>query len=174
MRRASALILALSLGACRPALEEDLKPPPGFKPPPVYIPRAVPLHTDVPSLRGGFFGRETDGQGHFWTWMGGRGEIAIPRAPGGARLRIVGWVPREFLAAAPQLRVTLAGPASKRELERFTAETEVVKEWDLPDEIVGSGPSTLVIETSAVGKAPGDPRSLGFSIRTLEWRLLRP
>jgi hypothetical protein len=174
VRATAVLVLTLSLGACRPSAEDDLKPPPGFQPPPIRIPRAVALHANRPSLRAGFFGRELDREGHSWNWMGARGEIELPRAPGGARLRIIGWVPREFLPAAPEVRITLTRAGLRRELDRFTPEQEVAREWELPDELIGRGPATLVIETSAVGVPPHDGRTLGLAIRSLEWQLLRP
>jgi hypothetical protein len=167
MRLLAALVV---LAGCRPAAEEDLLPPPGFAPPPVRIARAMPLRTDVPLVRRGFFGRETDSEGHSWNWMGARGEVDVPRTPGGAHLRITGWVPREFLRAAPTVRVTLAG----RELDRFTVETEVARDILLPDALIGGGPTTLVLETSEVGVPAGDGRTLGLAIRRLDWRPLRP
>jgi hypothetical protein len=164
------LAVLIVLVGCRPAAEEDLRPPPGFTPPPLQIPRAMPLRTDMPALHGGFFRRETDGEGHSWNWMGARGEIDLPRTPGGARLHLAGWVPREHLRAAPSVRVTLAG----RELDHFTVEREVARDIVLPDALVGGGPTTLVIETSEAAVPPGDSRSLGLAVRRLDWRPLRP
>jgi len=160
---------SLPLSCAGAGADTDLQPPPNYVPPVVH-----PLQ----GLQGG----SLDGQLRFlhgfwplelaedksWRWMDDRGEIRLPNRHKRQRLRIVGWLPLEFLGRPPTIQITLGTHL----LDRFVgAEGQLNREYLVGPELLGEAASALlVIETSATAVVPGDPRDLGFAIEAIEWR----
>ena len=146
----------------------DLKPPPGFVPPPVRPLQRVPVHGRLGFGRG-FWPLELGADGKTWRWMAGRGEIRLrnDHRQRQRRLRILGWVPLEFLKGAPTIRITLESHL----LDTFVASARTLNRgYLIKPELFGDASSALlVIETSATVRAPGDTRDLGVSIEGVQW-----
>lgn len=153
--------------ACaRRAEDEDLKPPPGFRPPPVRALQAGPPSGRL-GFGSGFWPIEFSNEGKSWHWMAERGEIRLPNDRRPRKLRIVGWLPTEFLDAPPTIRISIGNHladsfvGSKHELDRA---------YVVNPDLLGDAPSVLlIIETSSTARIPGDTRDLGVSIETISW-----
>lgn len=153
--------------ACaRRAEDEDLKPPPGFRPPPIRTLQAGPPGGRL-GFGSGFWPIEFNSEGKSWHWMADRGEIRLHNDRRQRNLRIVGWLPTEFLDSPPTIRISIGNHlvdtfvGSKHELNR---------EYLIKPELLGDAPSALLfIQTSATAKVPGDTRDLGVSIEAVRW-----
>lgn len=158
----------LPLSCAGAGADTDLQPPPSYVPPVVH-----PLQGASPDGHGqlrflhGFWPLEL-AEGKSWRWMDNRGEIRLPNRHKRQRLRIVGWLPLEFLGRPPTIQITLG----KHPLDRFVgAEVQLNREYLVDPELLGDAASALlVIETSATAVVPGDPRDLGVAIEAIEWR----
>lgn len=156
----------LQMSCAGAGADTDLQPPPGYVPPAVH-----PLQEASPDRQlrflHGFWPLEL-AEGKTWRWMEDRGEIRLPNRHKRQRLRIVGWLPLEFLERPPTIQITLG----KHLLDRFLgAERQLNREYLVDPELLGEAASTvLVIETSTTAVVPGDTRDLGVSIEAIEWR----
>jgi hypothetical protein len=167
LARAVALEMALTAVSCTGPQETDLQPPPDFVPPPLLPPKKAPLHSRL-VFGQGFFPMEWATDGKTWHWMGAHGEIRLENDARPRTLRIVGWLPLEFLEDPPAIRIALEGHL----LDTFVARDRTLrKEYSVGPDVLGSAPSArLIIETSATARAPGDTRDLGVSIEQVGWQ----
>src|SRR5262249_54375980 len=150
------------------------QPPPGFSPPPVQIPRKVPLRAERVDFGKGFSSLERD-HGNVWRWMGARGEVRLGRRIVAAeessarpyRLRITGFLARDHMQRAPNVRVTLAD----RVLGTFSPNgNNFDQAWTVPADLVHlAANAPLVIETDSVVHLAGDERDLGLAISVVDW-----
>ena len=167
-----ALIGLLAGGCARTPIsstwdDEDLQPPPGFVPPPVRALAPIPLHERLGFVRG-FWPLEFGPAGKTWHWMGSHGEIQLQNNHRQQRLRLLGWLPLEFLTTPPTVRITLGDHV----VDTFVGSAYVLdREYLVEPGWLGDGPTvTLAIDTSATIRAPGDTRELGVSIESVTWR----
>jgi hypothetical protein len=104
----------------------------------------------------------SDPEGHLaqhWRWMGGRGVVLVPPAPGPARLVLELGPPSE---TRPEVEVRFNGVL----LERFALTGRVRKEWPVTG---GTGWTPLEIRVNTtvsplVTGTGGDPRALGLQL----------
>ena len=84
------------------------------------------------------------------------------------RLRLLGWLPLEYLTAPPTIRITIAGHL----VDTFVGSAYVLDRQYLvePGWLTDQPKVTLAIDTSATTRAPGDTRELGVSIESVTWR----
>ena len=163
---ASAAVAAAAVGCTAGGADADLRPPPGFQPPPIRALHNVAVDGRLGFGRG-FWPMEVGSDGKTWRWMSDRGEVRLLAQHRPRRLRIVGWLPLEFLAAPPTLHVRLGD----RVLDSFVASERGLDRAYLvtPDLFGGAASALLVIETSATAHVPGEPRDLGVSIESVRW-----
>jgi hypothetical protein len=170
---ATLALLGLLAGGCAkitarsPWDEEDLQPPPGFLPPPVRALAPIPFHERLDFVRG-FWPLEFGPDGKTWRWMGAHGEIQLQNDHRPQRLRLLGWLPLEYLTGPPTIRVSLG----KHLVDTFIGSAHGLdREYLVEPGWLGDGPTvTLAIDTSATTRAPGDARELGVSIESVTWR----
>ena len=114
----------------------------------------------------GWYPIESNAQGN-WRWMGRTGEIRVPTLRTKAHLKILGWAPLELLGATPTMQVSVNGHA----IDHFAPPPgHFKKEYDVALDVQGDLPeSTVQLETSATGSAPGDSRALGFALVSVSW-----
>jgi hypothetical protein len=162
--------MSLSLSCTAGGDDADLKPPLGYIAPAVH-----------PLLRGPIYGRQGFGRGFWpmefaagktWRWMADRGEIRLPKRPTRQSLRIVGWLPLEFLEGPPTIQITL----DNHQLDRFVAADRVLdRDYRVnPAEWGDVSSAVLLIETSATARVSGDTRDLGVAIEAIKWEDLPP
>jgi hypothetical protein len=155
--------------ACHsPEDDADLLPPSGVSlapAPPITSSSLGPVR-----FRAGWYQMESNAT-ESWRWMAATGEIELPRAREPAELTIAGWAPVELVEGPLRLRISIDG----RLLDDFAAPTgRFVRNYQVapaPEE--GHPRPVLRIETSTTGKAPKDPRALGFALVELAWRAAR-
>jgi hypothetical protein len=162
-----ALEIVLSAVSCTGSQGVDLQPPPDFVPPPLLPLKKAPLHGRLVFGKG-FFPMEWGMDAKTWHWMGASGEIRLQNDSRPRKLRIVGWLPLEFLKEPPTVRIALEDHL----LDTFAARDRTLrKEYAIGLDLLGSAPSArLIIETSATARAPGDTRDLGVSIEQVGWQ----
>ena len=164
-----AIVLPIAVGAssCSGPQDADLKPPTDFVPPPLRPLKKGPLHERV-VFGPGFSPMEWGTDARTWHWMGARGEIRLQNDSRPRRLRILGWLPLEFLAEPPTIRVAIEDHL----LDTFVARDRTLrKEYAVGADLMRAAPSVrLIIETSATARVPGDTRDLGVSIEQVGWR----
>ncbi len=98
-----------------------------------------------------------------WRWMGSRSVTMVPSIQGRGVLRIELSIPRQPIAS-PSVVLMWNGA----EVDRFVAGSEeVVRAIALTSR--ESQPNELVITTSAVAHASGDPRELGLRLNSMSW-----
>jgi hypothetical protein len=162
-----ALGMALTAVSCTDPRGTDLQPPADFVPPPRLPLKKAPLHSRL-VFGQGFFPMEWGTDGKTWHWMGAHGEIRLENDSRPRTLRIIGWLPLEFLKDPPTIRIALEDHL----LGTFVARDRTLrKEYSIEPDILGAAPSArLIIETSATARAPGDTRDLGVSIEQVGWQ----
>jgi hypothetical protein len=165
--RAMALEIAFITVSCTGPQEADLQPPPDFVPPPLIPLKKAPLHSRL-VFGQGFSPMEWGIDGKTWHWMGAHGEIRLQNDSRPRTLRIVGWLPLEFLKDPPTIRIALEG----HPLDTFVAHDRTLKrEYSIGPDLLGSAPSArLIVDTSATARAPGDTRDLGVAIEQVGWQ----
>jgi len=165
---ASAIASASCAGGA--GADEDMKPPADFSPPPIRPLLRNPSGEGRLGFGEGFYPLEV-GEGQTWRWMGNRGEVRLRNYRDTRKLRIVGWIPTEFMTEAPRIQIGLGD----RSLDSFIeTKRHFLWEYVVGPEFVGPGPTVmLVLETSKTVRAPGDPRDLGISIERVDWEVGR-
>jgi hypothetical protein len=131
-----------------------------------YFEAEVALVSATPIFDVGWYDEEGSGSEGF-RWMGRRARVMLPSVHGRGSLALRFDVP---LDAIPAPTVTIAWNGV--EVDRFTASSpQMSRTLTLPSR--SGGPNELVIGTTGVARAPGDPRELGLCLRALSWNPLR-
>jgi hypothetical protein len=131
-----------------------------------YFEAEVVRLSSRPEFHDGWYQEEGAGADSF-RWMGRRSRLTLPEIRGTGALRMVFDVPLDVIPA-PTIVISWNGA----EVDRFVASASpVTRALTLPS--TKGQPNELVIATTEVARAHGDPRDLGLCMRGLSWNPVR-